>query len=81
MCFAAMLIWRNYFHKNYFLSFLYAPLHYLYDIAYHNNNFFWSLAFEFFLLVILLQQCVRSFFSFMLSEVDGDLPLLLIAVL
>ena len=25
--FAAMLIWRNYFHKHRFLSFLQAPLH------------------------------------------------------
>ena len=34
-----------------------------------------------FSLVILLQQCVGSFFCFLLSKVDGDLPSLLIAVL
>ena len=28
-----MLIRRNYSHKNRFLSFLYAPLHYVYDVA------------------------------------------------
>ena len=81
MCFAAMLIRRNYFQRYRFLSFLHAPLHYLYDVAYRNNQFYRSLSFGFFSLVMLLQQCVGSFFCFLLSEVDGDLPSLLIAVL
>ena len=43
-----MLIRRNYFYKNRFLSFLYAPLHYLYDVAYSNNKFYRSHALKFF---------------------------------
>ena len=59
------------FSRNRFLSFIYAPIHYLYDVAYRNNEFYRSLILNF-LLVILLQQCVGSFFCFLLSEVDGD---------
>ena len=65
-----MLIRRNYFHENRFLLFLYAPLHCQYDLAYRNNDFFSQ-----------LQQCVGSFFCFLLLEIDGDLPSLLIGVL
>ena len=43
-----MLIRRNYFHKNRFLSFLHAPLHYRYDVTYRNNNFYRSLVLNFF---------------------------------
>ena len=37
--------------------------------------------FEFFSLVILLQQCVELFFCFLLSELDGDLLSVLIPLL
>ena len=46
--FDAMLIRKNYFRKNRFLSFLYAPLHYLYDVAYRNNKFYRSLVLNLF---------------------------------
>ena len=60
-----MLIRRNCFHMKRFLSLLYAPLHYyLYDVASRYNEFYGTLCFEFFSLVVLLQQCVESLFCF-----------------
>ena len=61
------------FSKNRFLTFLYAPLHLsvLRRIVYQNNEFYWSLALNFF----------TRFFCFLLSKVDGVLLSILIAVL
>ena len=76
-----MLIWRNYFHENRFLSFLYAPLHYSYDVAYRSNEFYRSLALNFFRKLFYFSDVWDRFSVFLLSEVDVDLTSLLIAVL
>ena len=61
-----MLIRRNYFHKTafFFFFFFYAPLHYLYDVAYRNNEFYRSLILNFFASYSTAAMCGIVFLFF-----------------
>ena len=62
-----MLIRRNYFHKKpLFFDFSYAPIHYLYDVAYRKQWILLQPCFEFFFFASYSTpaMCVGSFFCF-----------------
>ena len=78
---------EKWFSYNRFLSFLYAPLHYLYDVAYRNNEFYRSLILNFFASystaamcgIVFLFFAIRSWWRFAITTDSSGLKKLVVS--